>query len=63
METALTINEAAKVMAISRASVYRLVSLGSLKVRKIQGRSVVLQSDINEFLRALPTLEGKQALG
>ena len=57
-ERAWTVEEAMERLGgLSRASFYKAVSAGRIKLRKIGSRSVVLESELDRFLRNLPTQE------
>lgn len=59
-ERAWTVPEAMERLGgLSRASFYKLVSAGSIRLHKIGARSVVLESEINRFLRNLPVQEAE----
>jgi excisionase family DNA binding protein len=44
------------VLGLCRDSVYKLIKQGQLPARKIGRRTVVLESDLQAFLEALPRL-------
>jgi excisionase family DNA binding protein len=43
-------------IGLSRDNVYRLIREGRLKARKVGRRTLVTNTDLQEFLQALPTL-------
>jgi excisionase family DNA binding protein len=43
-------------IGLSRDKVYSLIREGKLKARKVGRRTLVTSSDLQEFLRGLPTL-------
>lgn len=47
---ALTVNEAARTLRISRSTFYEWVKQGELAVCKIRGRTLVRRVDIDELL-------------
>lgn len=51
---ALTATNAARVLGISRGSVYRLLSTGDLKAKKAGDATLVLMSSIEAYLESLP---------
>ena len=50
MEKLYTIPEVAKMLRISKPSVYRLMSNGRLKNVKIGGRTLFKESELNRFI-------------
>jgi len=57
METeriAVSINDAAKLAGLSRASIYRLVSAGKLTPRKSGHRTLFLMEELKRYLESLP---------
>ena len=52
------INEAARMMGISRSKLYALARQKRVEVRKLDGRSIVTQESISAFLATLPQLHG-----
>jgi excisionase family DNA binding protein len=50
----LTIEEAAKLTSIGRSKLYQAISAGRLQARKFGRRTVILRSDLERFLAALP---------
>jgi excisionase family DNA binding protein len=47
---AYTINDSAKILSISRSTVYKLVNLGSLKAIKLCGRTLITRASIDDLL-------------
>jgi len=45
---------AAKYIGISKPTIYRLINRGALQAKKIGGRTVVLRSELDRFLREAP---------
>ena len=45
-----SVTDAAKALSIGRTSLYALIGDGSLKARKIGGRTIFLHEDIVKFL-------------
>jgi excisionase family DNA binding protein len=52
--SSLTIEEAAKLTSIGRSKLYEAIGEGRLQVRKFGRRTVILRSDLEGFLAALP---------
>ena len=53
---AYSVPETMCVLGLCRDSVYKLINTGQLPARKIGRRTVVLESDLQAFLEALPRL-------
>lgn len=53
---AYRINDAAKVSGTSRNTIYRLVAAGQLPITHIRGRSLIMRSDLEAFMRSQRTL-------
>jgi excisionase family DNA binding protein len=53
---AYSVPETMCVLGLCRDSVYKLIREGRLPARKIGRRTVVLASDLQQFLEALPRL-------
>lgn len=47
---ALTVDEAAQYLRLSRSSIYRLFGTGELKARKVAGRTLVRRVDADALL-------------
>jgi hypothetical protein len=45
--------DAARMLAISRSSLYNLLKAGVIKARKIHGCSVILRADLERYLAGL----------
>ncbi|WAJ27373.1 helix-turn-helix domain-containing protein [Antarcticirhabdus aurantiaca] len=58
---ALSVDEFCAWASIGRAKFYREVSAGRLSVRKIGRKTVVLMTDAQEWLAALPVLGSAEA--
>lgn len=57
-----SIPEAAKLTSLGRSTLYEAVKGGQLKARKFGKRTVILEADLMDFLKSLPSLEiGKAA--
>ena len=59
----LTIAEAAFAAGIGRSRLYEAIAGGQLTARKFGARTVILRSDLNSFLDALPAMNGDAAVG
>ena len=59
----LTIAEAAFAAGIGRSRLYEAIADGQLTARKFGARTVILRSDLNSFLDALPAMNGDAAVG
>jgi excisionase family DNA binding protein len=53
----LSIIEACDIAGIGRTTLYQAISEGQLKARKIGKRTLVLRTDLQNFLSALPVLK------
>lgn len=51
---ALNADQAARFLSISRATLYRMVRAGEVPVKRLNGRTVFLREELQDFLRALP---------
>lgn len=47
----LTTDEAAVRLCVSRATLYRLVGDGKIRITKVRGRSFVTEAELERFLR------------
>lgn len=54
MPLAVSINQAAHLLGISRSSIYVLAKSGHLQIRKSGRRSLILTEDIQSYLESLP---------
>jgi len=52
---AVSIPEAAKMCGLGRSSIYKLLDEGKLKKRKLGKRTLILVSEIHEYLENLPS--------
>jgi excisionase family DNA binding protein len=55
---AYTVAEALVRLNLSRDTFYRLVREGRLRARKVGRKTLVLDSDLRQFLETLPTIGG-----
>jgi excisionase family DNA binding protein len=55
---ALSVTEAMSRLNISRETFYKLVRQGRLPLRKLDGRSLIIEQDLIDFMSALPRLRG-----
>jgi excisionase family DNA binding protein len=53
----LSILEACRVAGIGRTKIYEAIAGGSLKARKFGKRTIILRTDLQNFLSALPVVE------
>jgi excisionase family DNA binding protein len=53
----LSVVEACRVAGIGRTKIYEAIADGSLKARKFGKRTIILRSDLQHFLSALPVVE------
>ena len=53
----LSILEACRIAGIGRTKIYEAITDRRLKARKLGKRTIVLRSDLQEFLAALPVVE------
>ena len=58
---AVSVEEAALISGLGRTSIYGAVKSGALKARKAGRRTIVLKSDLQAWLAALPTIEPAEA--
>jgi hypothetical protein len=49
---ALRINEAVIATGLSRSSLYKLASLGKLRLTRVAGRTLILREDLQALLRS-----------
>ena len=49
---ALRINEAVIATGLSRSSIYKLASLGKLRLTRVGGRTLILREDLQALLQA-----------
>jgi excisionase family DNA binding protein len=54
----LTVDEAGAYIPASRSKVYQLLNEGRLVGRKLDNRTLIARSSLDEFLGALPAYEG-----
>ncbi len=60
-KVAFTIKEAARASGISRSLLYVAIGRGALRARKFGARTVILDSDLRQFLRGLPRFTKREA--
>ncbi len=58
---AFTIREACEASGIGRTSIYELLKSGALRARKHGKRTLILQSDLRQWLEKLPDLSPPRA--
>lgn len=54
---AYSIIDAAKVLNLSKTTVYKLLNEGKLVARRYGGRSLIARADLEVFLQSLPLAE------
>lgn len=62
-QLAYTIAEAVAVSRISRTAIYRAISDGTLAARKRGSRTLILASDLEALLTALPIVKPRAKVG
>jgi hypothetical protein len=60
-KVAFTIKQATKASGLSRSALYVAIGRGALQARKCGTRTLILESDLRRFLRALPRLTKRDA--
>jgi excisionase family DNA binding protein len=50
----LTVHEASRFCGLGRTKIYEAISEGLLKARKYGKRTIILRTELQEFLRNLP---------
>jgi excisionase family DNA binding protein len=53
----LSVLEACRVAGIGRTKIYEAIAAGSLKARKFGKRTIILRTDLQDFLLGLPVVE------
>jgi excisionase family DNA binding protein len=53
----LSILDACRIAGIGRTKIYEAIAARHLKARKLGKRTIVLRSDLQDFLASLPVLE------
>jgi hypothetical protein len=56
-----SVKEVEQILGIGHSTLYSLFNTGALKARRLLGRTVVLDSDLQEFLANLPSAFGPAA--
>lgn len=51
---AIGIKEAASIIGVSRAKMYQLLGSGALPARKVGNRTLILKSDLQNFIESAP---------
>lgn len=62
MINALTISQTQAALCLGRTKVYQLINAGELPAKKLGKRTVILRSDLEEFLLQLETYPVKGGL-
>jgi excisionase family DNA binding protein len=60
-QLSLSIEDAAKSIGCGRVKVYQAINSGALKARKFGKRTIILQSDLEDFLASLQPYPAKNA--
>ncbi len=55
----LSIAQAARLLGIGRSTLYMIIKDGGIIVRKLGSRSLILKSDLEDFIKSLPTKHSK----
>lgn len=58
---AVSIPEAAKALALSRSSLYRLMADGQLRAIRAHGRTLIAMEELKRFLASCPTTHSPAA--
>ena len=58
--SALSIMEAARILGIGRSTLYGLIKQGQLPTRKLGKRTLILKSELETFIDALPPVERRK---
>jgi excisionase family DNA binding protein len=61
--TTFSINQACSHIGLGRTKIYQLIKTGNLKARKIGARTIILESDLNDFLKSLAPYPSKELEG
>lgn len=61
MKIAVTIAEAAEMSGIGRSSLYKLIRAGEIRPRKRGRQTLIIVTELEGFVRALPVVETKNA--
>ena len=56
--TAYSIAEVMAQSGLGRDTIYKAINQGRLKARKLGRRTIILASDLQAFLEALPVMDG-----
>jgi excisionase family DNA binding protein len=56
-----TISETSRISGASRTTIYQQISAGRLKAKKIGRRTIILSTDLSEWLASLPAKESNAA--
>jgi excisionase family DNA binding protein len=52
----LSISEATSIAGIGRTKIYEAIAAGEIKARKLGKRTLILRSDLKQFLESLPVV-------
>lgn len=57
MPLAVNVDQAAKMIGCSRSKIYQAVANGELSIRKQGRKTIILMSELQRYLEALPTAD------
>jgi excisionase family DNA binding protein len=60
-QIALSIEEACKLSNLGRTKLYELIKSGALTARKCGRRTIIIRSELEAVLKALPKISGRVA--
>jgi excisionase family DNA binding protein len=60
---ALSVEEACRTLKIGKTNLYSLIASGSLKAKKCGRRTLILRTDLMDFLTSLPMVDAPPANG
>jgi excisionase family DNA binding protein len=58
---AYNVTQAARIIGVSRPTLYRLLGEGEIEARKIRNRTVVLRAELERYLNSRPAYEPQGA--
>ena len=62
-KVAYSISELPKITGFGRSKIYQEISAGRLVARKVGTRTIILASDLNDYLKCLPEIASKHSAG
>jgi excisionase family DNA binding protein len=57
--SALSVIEAARMLGVGRSTLYGLIRQGHLPIRKLGKRTLILKTELEAFINALPSASDK----